>query len=275
MFSNAGLSLTPRYWSELYDLTTRLTVKDTNFNITKSAVALGEHANISNANEILSLLIMQAGSRITERDANGALSNLLNQRLNYPIPPAQTALNFFIEFSNPLKPFYSWNRSIPTSKSFFLSGDLALYFGFASELADIRLKNPNLNFDVTSIPQSKSSNLNMTYGRMIGLAIPKNSKNIASAFKVANSLTSATTISTLVNVLHLPPVRRDLLATRPAQTHMSLFYDAAIQARGWLSPEPANLNPIFKEMVESVTAGRSNSSEALVRASQQLDSILK
>ncbi len=276
IFSNAGLSLTPKYWSELYDLSTRLTVKDTSFNVSKSAVAIGEHANVTNANEIVSLLVMQAGSPITQRNKiDGNVNSVFNQRFNLPIPPAQSALNFYTEFSNPLKPFYSWNRSIPESKNFFLAGDLALYFGFASELSDIRLKNPNLNFDIASIPQSKNSNLTITFGRMVGLAIPKNSKNIAAAFKVAASLTSPTSITALSKVTHLPPVRRDLLAIRPSEAYLSTFYDGAIQSRAWLSPEPSSLNPIFKEMIESVTAGRASTAEALTRASQQLETLLR
>ncbi len=45
------------------------------------------------------------------------------------------------------------------SKNMFLAGDLALYFGFASELDDLKNKNPNLNFDVTLFPQTGDLNL--------------------------------------------------------------------------------------------------------------------
>jgi ABC-type glycerol-3-phosphate transport system substrate-binding protein len=271
MFSNASISVVPKFWSEFYDLAARLTVKDTNLNITKSAFSLGEYSNVTNANEIISLLIMQAGSPITARREDGrGINNLLNQRLNFPVTPAELAVNFYTEFSNPLKSFYSWNRAMPDSKSMFLSGDLALYFGFASELADLRLKNPNLNFDVAAMPQTKNSERTITFGRMVGLAITKNSKNIAGAYQVVGKLTSQQSIQSLHELTNLPPVRRDLLARRPAEAFMTVFYDGAIQSRAWLSPETARVQPIFKEMIESVTAGRASIAQVLSRASQQL-----
>lgn len=275
LFSNVGIATPPKYWSELYDLSTKLTKKDTNLNITKTTLALGEYGNVTHADKILSLFIMQAGNPITMRNSNGTIENLFNQRLSLAAIPAERALNFYTEFSNPLKPFYSWNRSLPDSKSYFLSGDLALYFGFASELSDIRLKNPNLNFDVSQIPQTKDSGRVITFGNMIGLAIPKNSPNIAAAYRVATILTDAQSIAALTRVTSLPPVRRDLLATKPSQQYLSLFYDGSIQSRAWLSPEPKVLGPILKEMVESVTAGRSTIIQAISRVSDQLDRIFK
>lgn len=275
-FSNAGISAPPRYWSEMYDVATKLTVKDVNLNISRTALALGEHSNVSNVNELISLLVMQAGSPITNRrQSDGVIENLFNQRLNFAVSPALRAINFYTEFSNPLKPFYSWNRSLPISKNFFLSGDAALYFGFASELADIRLKNPNLNFGVSAIPQTRDTNRTITFGRMVGLAIPRNSKSVAGAYNVALALTSPKSIAALSKVTNLPPVRRDLLSARPSEAYQSVFYDGAIQARGWISPEPARLNPIFKEMIESVTAGRAGIDQVLSRANQQIDALLK
>ena len=276
IFSNAGLSVPPKYWSEIYGLSTNLTIKDTNLNITKSAIAFGEFGNITNASEILGLLVMQAGNPITARgQEDGIIYNLFNQRLENTVSSAVLALNFYTEFANPLKPFYSWNRSLPASKDFFLSGDLALYFGFASELSDIRLKNPNLNFAVASVPQSKSAERIVTFGRMVALAITRNSVNAASAYQVASKLTNIQSIAALSKVTNLPPVRRELLASRPSEAFLSVFYDGAIQARGWLSPEPTKLNPIFKEMVESVTAGRAGTAQAISKTHEQLDAVLK
>ncbi len=276
IFSNAGLSVPPKYWSEIYGLSASLTKKDANLNINKSVIAFGEYGNITNASEILGLLVMQAGNPITaRRPEDGAVYNLFNQRLENTVSPAVSALNFYTEFANPLKPFYSWNRALPESKDFFLSGDLALYFGFASELSDIRLKNPNLNFAVAPVLQSKSSERIVTFGRMAVLAIAKNSANVASAYQVAYKLTNTQSILALAKVTNLPPVRRELLASRPPEAFLSVFYDGAIQARGWLSPEPARLGLIFKEMIESVTAGRAGTAQAVSKAHEQLDAVLK
>ncbi len=268
LFSNAGLATPPAYWDEFASLNAKLTKKDKVLNITQSLAALGESANIPHAKEILSALFLQTGNPIAQRGAAGLESALADNK-------AVSALNFYTEFANPLKPFYSWNRSMPSSKDFFLSGDLAMYFGFASELPDIRLKNPNLNFAIAPIPQSKDADRVTTFGKMVALAIPKNSKNIVAAYQVALKLTDASSIAALSTITNLPPVRRDLLTTRPSEAFLSIFYDGAVQAKAWIAPEPVQLTPIFKEMVESLTAGRAGVSGAVSKANSQLDQLLK
>jgi hypothetical protein len=39
-----------------------------------------------------------------------------------------------------VRPEYSWNRSLPNSSDAFANGDLAIYFGFASEYAKMKEK---------------------------------------------------------------------------------------------------------------------------------------
>jgi hypothetical protein len=56
---------------------------------------------------------------------------------------------------------------------------------------------------------------------------------------------------------------------------MSVFYDGAVQAKAWLSPEGVVIGPIFREMVESVTGGRANVSQAVYKAAEQLNTALK
>jgi hypothetical protein len=61
----------------------------------------------------------------------------------------------------------------------------------------------------------------------------------------------------------------------PAEAFMSVFYDGAIQSRGWLSPEASKVSPIFKEMIESITSGREMPSEAITKTNSQLNVSLK
>lgn len=267
IFTNASLANPPRFWTEFYNLSILLTKKDQNLNVSTSATSLGEFTNVTNAFDLMSLLMMQAGSRIVQFGPDGFPQNLIAQ----PALATERALTFFTEFANPLRPYYSWNRSIPASKNFFLSGNLAIYFGFASELADLRLKNPNLNFDVASVPQSKDSERLTTVAKVTGVAISRNSKNISSAFDVATRITSQNFISSLARSTVTPPVRRDLLVDKPTQIYLSVFRDAAIQSRTWLVPDSLKTPAVFKEMIESVTGGRSTVGEAVSRLSEMVN----
>jgi ABC-type glycerol-3-phosphate transport system substrate-binding protein len=71
------------------------------------------------------------------------------------------------------------------SKSLFLSGSLATYFGFASEYYDLKNKNPNLDFDVAPLPQAKGERRAATYGKMYGFSIVHTTPNPAVTYNVS------------------------------------------------------------------------------------------
>ncbi len=270
IFSNAGLSLPPKYWSELYDLAPKLTTKDEGGNVRQSVVSLGEYTNVSNAMDVLGALAMQAGGVLSRRSGS-QVESTIDDNNGAPLVPASVALSYYTEFSNPLKPFYSWNRSLPLSKNYFIAGQLALYMGYASEVADIQSKNPNLNFNVAMLPQSPEAKQKVTFGRMMAWAIPKASQHKDTAISAALMLVNSQALQELSNTIQLPPVRRDLLTQRPTEAYMSVFYDAAIQSRAWLQPDRDQTNAVFKEMIESVTGGRRTPAEAVDRAHDELE----
>ncbi len=272
IFNQTGVTEPPKYWDEFYDLAGKISKKDGALNIQRSAVAFGEFANISHAKEIISTLVMQAGSPITTWQS-GSIRSVFDYRFDKPSIPAEAGINFYTEFSNPAKPTYSWNRSLPSSYNYFLGGDLALYFGFASELAGIQYRNPNLNFDVAKVPSSREDGDIAVYGKFLGLAITKSSQHASEAWNVA-SILSLEGAKNWSEAVRLPPVRRSLLAQKQTDAFKTVFYDGAIRSRAWLDPEPNTSNGIFRSMIESITSGRARVSEAINKASRELDVLL-
>ena len=231
--------------------------------ITQSGVALGAYDNISHAKDILVAMILQTGDPIDSlQTLVGYRSDLINKE-GQAVAPAESALDFYTGFANPLSPEYSWNQSLPISEDYFIAGNLGLYLGYASELADIKTKNPNLNFDVTSLPQTRASSASVTFGNIQALAIVKNSTNKQGALNIISALTNADAIAFLTTQTNLPPVRLDLLQTPPSGASLAIFYTAALQARGWLDPDDSSTDALFKTMIESVVSGASVSGDVV------------
>jgi len=272
IFSGAGLSTPPMYWDEFLALSPKLTKTDQSRNVLRATIAMGTFENIVNAKDILSLLFLQAGSSIVVRNEQGFVSTLL-ERNTANQSPSESALRFYTEFANPSQGIYSWNRALPSSRDMFTRGDLAVYFGFASERNDIAQKNPHLNFDVTIVPQIRDEKVRKTFGRMNGLAIARNSEKIQTAFSAAYLMTGKETGDAIAGVLNLPPARRDLLTLKPADAFGTVFYDSSLIARAWLDPNPKETYTIWKEMIDGVSSGRLKIGEALLSASQQLSSL--
>lgn len=276
IFTSELVPSPPIYWEPFYKLAPKITKRDRSENITRSLVSLGEYHNVSHAKEIVSALIMQAGSPIVNNNG-GVLSSALIMATSDEIPenPVITAMRFYTEFSKPDKTSYSWNRSLPESRSMFEAGDLAIYFGYASEYSQIKKRNPHLNFDVAMMPQVGPESKKLTFGRMHGIAITAASNNQNGAYYAAYLLSGKDSVSRLSDLMDLPPVRRDLFATKPTDAVLSVFYDSALISRAWYDPSPKETDSLFMTMFNNVTSGRSSMTEALSVADNSLKALLR
>lgn len=273
LLSSAGIPQPPGNWEAVIGMSDRLTTR-TGGQVTRSLVSFGEYDNVPNARAILSLLLLQAGTPITET-MNGRLRSGLTQGPDVSGgSAAASALTFYTDFSNPAKVTYSWNRSLPDARQAFLSGDLALYFGYASELPIIRAGNPNLDFDMAPVPQPSRATSRTTYGLAYAFAIPKTSKNPAGAYAVATALAARDVQLSAANALSMVPAARAALLPSKEDRFQPVYFPEALVARGWLSPSGPITDSIFAAMIGDITSGRRDVGQALTTANQALDSAL-
>lgn len=272
ILSSVGIANPPRYWDEFLNFVPEVAIVDDNSNINRAAVALGEFQNVSHAKDIIAALILQTGNNIVER-SNEGLRVTLNQSSNLSADPAVSAFNFFMQFANPTKPLYTWNKSLPSSRDMFVAENLAIYFGYASELPSLVAQNPHLNFDVARLPQVDGGNI-ATFGAMYGIAITEKSIKPDVAFRVGKLITDEDFIGAISGIFGTPPVRRSLLAASGDDAYKTVFYDAALVSRGWLDPNPTESSIIFQTMINNVTSGRMRVSEAVSVAHEQLVRLL-
>jgi ABC-type glycerol-3-phosphate transport system substrate-binding protein len=272
LFANAAISRPPKTWNEFEDFVPRLTIRDSGGNIIQAGAAFGEFQNIDHAKDIISLLMLQAGNPIVDSEK---LKSTLKEEGSSAISPAESALMFFTEFSDPLKTTYSWNRSLANSRNSFIAGTLAIYFGYASEYKDIASKNPHLNFDIDEVPQIKDGSVQATFARMYGLAVSKTSANAVAALNAVYNLTNQDSVSKISQNAYLPPGRRDLLSQNIEDPALSVFYKSAIKSRAWLEPDPQKVSDLFSSMIENVITGKKKISDSISDASQKLDTLLK
>ncbi len=272
LFTSADISQPPKSWDEFVSASPKMTLRDSGGNITQAGSALGEFKNIDHSQDIVSLLILQTNNPIVDPVE---LKATLTESAGQPVNPAENAVRFFTEFSDPAKTTYSWNRSLSGSQKAFIAGTLAMYFGYASEYKDIAAKNPHLNFDVSEVPQIKNSSIKATFGRMEGLAVSKVSSSASAAMSAAIKLTEKNSIAKISGILFLPPVRRDLLSESAKDPALSVFYKSAIMSKGWLNPEAQESLNIFRSLIEDTITGKKKISEAVRDASNKLNILLE
>lgn len=272
IFRSEGIPLPPKKWQEFFNLSKKVTKLDDKDNIEQSAVALGEVSNVDNAKEILVTLMMQMGNKIVENNQENKYETV-SWKTDFANPVS--GLLFFTEFSNQTNPFYSWNRSMPSSRKYFLSGRLAVYFGFSSEARGLRLKNPNLNFDVAEIPSVEKINNKTVFARVWGMAIPKSAPNKIGSFQVATALSEESSQNFLTDRLNFPPVRKSILAQRHEEPFMDIFYREAIYANSFIDPNWKETNKIFRFMMDSIKNGRETPIRSVRTAFEEIDILFK
>lgn len=276
IFSSSGLAAPPKTWEELVTITTpAITKKNLDLDILRSAVAFGEYSNITHAKDILSMLFFQSGTDIVNETGGRYEITLGSSGGTNQLPAATAALSFYTQFAIPSSNTYSWNRALPQDRSQFLSGDLGLYFGMGSEFSGIQNQNPNLNFDIASVPQGAGATVLRDYGTFYAFAVPKGAHNIQGAFQAAYVLDSQSVSAQIAANLRMAPVYRAEIARGSSNPYQQVLYRSALITRGWLDPDPTASENVFKQMIEDVTSGRDRASSVVSDTTQRLRLLFK
>lgn len=270
MYTSANIVIPPKNWTEFLTTIKPLTEIDTRNNITRTATALGEFRNVTNAKDIFSALLFQAGNPIITTDISDNYNSVLAEDFGFAPPPAEATIAFYQQFANPTQVSYAWNRSMSNDKDTFTAEKLATYFGLAGELADLRAKNPHLNLDAVVIPQ-KDPQKRVTYADFYGVVIAKSSVKQNSAMLAAMLLAQATNQAELAKILGYLPARRDLLASRDSDPIVQVFKDSAVIARSWVDPDNDQTQQILQQMVENIQTGQIGVGEAIKSASDKIN----
>lgn len=273
IFDGSGVVSPPVFWDDLTVLVPKLDAKDDSGKIIKSAVALGDFSNIAHAKDILSALFMQTGNGIVT-EKNGFFNSVLNTPASNSKYSLSAILKFYTNFADPNQAVYSWNKSFPNSNGAFSAENLAIYFGYASELQSLINTNPNQDLAVAPFPQIKGSNLKLTNANVTGIALLSSSKNFNAAFTAASLMATGNFASEFATATRVAPARRDLLAIKPQDSFSPTFYNSALFARSWLDPSVTDTDNIFSNMIEGVLSNSMTVDSAISDASNKLDLLL-
>ena len=152
LFNNAGLPLPPTTWSELQGDVTRLTFQNREGELVQSGAALGTMSNVEAGTDILALLMLQNGARMTV--GGQVLFHQLPAGADRTYNPGPEAIRFYTDFANPTKEVYTWNDSFPNSVDAFIQAKVAIIFGYNQHRQYLEARRQGkLNYEVVAVPQ--------------------------------------------------------------------------------------------------------------------------
>ena len=274
LLAASGIAVPPKTWPDFSGTVSSLTKKTSDLTITQSAAALGTYKNVTNAKDVLTLLFMQGGNPVANYSQTGDFTVHFGANTNNTeASAAKNAVNFYLSYSNPVDPLYSWHDGMMNDRDAFVRGALVYYFGRASEIPIVRAQNPNLNFNISLPPQFKTAKVPLTNGGLYGLAIPNGAKDKTLSAAAAKLLVDneQLLIDSSGTQFSFVPTRRDVLANKPAHdAYMSYLYNVALVMRTWVDPNPKSSSTIFKDLLYSVSSGIATLDISLLDAGNKL-----
>lgn len=287
LFNNAGITSPPAYWNrEFQQNVKKLTKQNNKGEIIQSGVALGGSDNIERSTDILSVLMMQNGTEMMN-DSNNVTFNLrpaIFGDRNYN--PGLDALRFYSDFANPAKEVYSWNDSLDNSIDMFTQNKLALMFGYAYMLPQIKTEGPKLNFSIAPLPQIEGNPDTVGFANYWVEAVSKkiltNSTNLAqgsayakqkldTAWDFIQYATGADQVKYYLAKTKKPTALRALVDSQIDDQEVGVFAEQILTADSWYRGADANAaEKAMKEMIDSAVAGQKALTEVIGTGAQKV-----
>lgn len=275
MFNSAGIPSPPTNWEELLDDVYTLTERDKWGNIKTSGIAMGTAENINRSTDILTLLMLQGGTKMTDEEHGRATFNQMVRLGEERFSPGKEALRFYTDFSNPAKSIYCWNRQMPYSIDAFYEGKVAMMINYSHSIETIRAKSPYLNFAIAPVPQIKDRELDINYANYWSLTVSKNSENPNEAWKFILYLAQKENVEKYLENIKRPTARRDLIEWQKEDPDLGIFANQALSAKSWYQADNSAIDKILTNMVESIVLRKATLDKALNEAADKVNVLMR
>jgi multiple sugar transport system substrate-binding protein len=254
LLNNAGIAAPPKTWDQFRDQVIKLAKLDVKGNIIQAGAALGTADNVERSTDILSLLMQQVGTLMTN-DRGYATFEQTPPNYPRPTPPAIEALNFYSSFASPANQVYTWNESMPNSLQAFMAGKTAFFFGYSYHIPIIKAQAPKLNFEVALAPQVGEPAVN--FANYWAEVVAKKSQHQDEAWDFISFITTnADTNKKFLEKSHKPTALKSLIQDQASDLELASFVSQLLTAKSWYKGRNAKTaEEIIKSMIRDNLEG--------------------
>ncbi|OGG13272.1 hypothetical protein A3D77_05410 [Candidatus Gottesmanbacteria bacterium RIFCSPHIGHO2_02_FULL_39_11] len=271
MLKSGNIPVPTTWGADFEGAAQKLTVREED-KIVTSGAALGLADNIDHFSDILSLMMLQNGTKVSESLLRCYSNQSGKEELLQSTTCGSDTLSYYHKFTE--NPNSVWNDVFESSLTSFASGKVAIIFAPSWEALNIKALNPNLNFKVAKVPQlvcveDPCSDVYLASYWLEGVS--KNSKNQAEAFDFLKYLTSRDVLqkkyeaeARLRKLFGDAPARRDMADTVGTNEYLkpliseapdmksSLFVSRTIDGESGIN---ARLEKYLKDAVNALNKG--------------------
>ena len=274
-FNSAGIAYPPETWDDLIADLNKLVIRNKWGGIDRAGISLGTAENINRATDVLSLVMLQNGTKMVSDNKETATVNgsvILNGESYYP---GKDALRFYTDFSNPTRINYTWNRQMPYSIDAFADGKSAMILNYAYQIPNLQSKNSYLSYGIAKMPQIKGRNFDVNFANYWAYTDFKKSKATEEAWRFLSFLASKDISQRYLQKTDRPIARKDLKDWQVKDNlQLAVFAEQSLTARSWYQIDPAPIEKIFSDAIESIVLGSATIDGAIEILNDQLNLLM-
>lgn len=271
-----GFALPPKNWDEFNAVVKSITKKDQAFNISLSGAALGSAENVNYSADILELLMLQTGLNIFDEKGQVAFGNLLNVD-GKRFAAGENALVFYVNFSNPSKDVYSWNNNFINSLESFSQGKTAMFFGYSSDIENVKKLAPKLNFKTSIFPEPKDSSFKTNLTRFFAPVVWINSRRPLESWQFLKFLTAPVINEYYIDQFNRPTTVLSLIDKQRIKASLELepFMDQVLTAKNFYQKDNFEVENIFKSMINKASVGTASYDKIIQEGVKEMERLIK
>jgi len=249
LLDRGGVATPPSTWTDVKEATKVLTQINQKNQITQSSVVMGTAENNANATDIVSLLMMQNGTQMAEQ--NGKVTFNLSAAGEKNYFPGLEALRFYTDFADPIKEVYTWNSAQPDALEAFISGKVAMYFGYSYDLPVIKGRSPKLNLGLSAIPQIQGASQPINYTNYWVETVSHKTKNAETAWGFLNFASSSGEVAKYLAKAQKPTALRSLILEQKNDPILGVFANQILSAKRWYKGnDELKMKEIFSQLID-------------------------
>jgi multiple sugar transport system substrate-binding protein len=270
--NNAGIPQPPTTWTEFREQVKKITKQDKQGNITQAGAAIGTNANVERSIDLLSLLMMQNGTVMSDANGYPRFGEIPPGQADQSFVPGEEALSFYTDFASPSKEIYTWNNTMPDSLEAFISGNVGFFFGYSYQLSTIKARAPKLNWGIVKMPQIEGAAQEINYANYWNEAVSKKSQHQSEAWDFIQFATKAENAQKYLAKTAKPTALRSLIPTQLEDINLNAFASQVLTAKSWYRGDDAPVaEKAFGDMIDSVVAGTATPHEAISLAVSKIN----
>jgi ABC-type glycerol-3-phosphate transport system substrate-binding protein len=244
----ANISYPPKTWTEFNSMVKNISLLNENNSFEQSGTALGTTNNITNAVDILVLLMLQ----------NGVDLLTPNNRINFENPENQDlvmeAINFYNDYSNPIKEVYSWNKDQDNALDAFINGQVAFFFGYPYHLKQIKSRTTDkFNLKTAPVPQISNTLRPTNFANYWLMTVSHKTKHRDAAWGFIDFATRKENVKIYLEETNKPTALKSLKDVQAQNLEIKPFVDQILTAQSWYRGESlAEAEKAIIELVDKI-----------------------